>query len=524
MATLSHPQIAILDFGSQYSHILARRCREMHCYCELYSCLVKADVLASKEIVGVILSGGPSSVYEDGAPHVSEDVWLMIKERGIPVLGVCYGAQEITHSRGGKVEAASAREFGHADLLVPEGNVVADTLFTGVSPSSRVWMSHSDKVVELPEGFEVIASTSSCVNAAFANPAEHIYAVQFHPEVTHSDEGMKMLQNFVLNICKCPADWKMDSFLDEAIASIREQVGEEGHVIGAVSGGVDSTVAAVMMNRAIGSRFHAVLVDNGVLRKDEAENVVRRLRDECGVDLHLVEAQELFLSKLAGVEDPERKRKIIGNTFIELFEEESHKFGTVDFLLQGTLYPDVIESISFRGPSAKIKSHHNVGGLLDTMRLKLIEPLRELFKDEVRELGMALGLPRDSVMRHPFPGPGLAIRILGPCDAEQVAMLQQADAIYIEELRSADLYDSISQAGAILLPCKSVGVMGDGRTYEQVLALRAVATTDFMTADWYPMPYDVLARISNRIINEVSGINRVVYDVSSKPPATIEWL
>lgn len=520
MATLNHREIAILDFGSQYSHIIARRIREQHCFCELYSCLVKPEVLATKNLAGIVLSGGPNSVYEEGAPHVDPGVWALAREKNLPILGICYGVQELVTARGGKVEGSSMREFGRAELTVADAS---SPLFKDVATTSNVWMSHSDKVIELPEGFATIASTASCEFAAVADVENHVYGLQFHPEVTHSAEGRTIIRNFVLDVCKCPADWNMSSFVDEVVANIREQVGEEGQVLGAVSGGVDSTVAAVLMHKAIGNRFHALLVDNGLLRKDEAVKVLKRMRDECGVDLHCVDASEMFLTRLAGVADPEAKRKIIGNTFIELFEEHSTKFGKMDFLLQGTLYPDVIESISYKGPSHTIKSHHNVGGLLDVMRLKLIEPLRELFKDEVRELGMALGLPRDSVFRHPFPGPGLAIRILGDITPKAVAMLQEADDIYISELIEAGHYDRIAQAGSILLNCKSVGVMGDGRTYEQVLALRAVETTDYMTADWYHMPYDLLARISNRIINEVAGINRVVYDISSKPPATIEW-
>jgi GMP synthase (glutamine-hydrolysing) len=370
---------------------------------------------------------------------------------------------------------------------------------------------------------DVAAVTDSCEHAAMQHTAKHIYGLQFHPEVNHSPTGGTMLKNFVIGVCGCSGDWSMASFVEEAVATIRRTVGETGRVIGAVSGGVDSTVAAVLMNRALGERFNAVLVDNGLLRKDEAANVLKRLRDDCGVNLRCVDASEEFLSRLAGVDDPERKRKIIGNTFIEVFEREAEAIGECDFLLQGTLYPDVIESVSFRGPSATIKSHHNVGGLLDVMKLRLIEPLRELFKDEVRALGMAMGLPRDMVYRHPFPGPGLAVRILGPITKASCDILREADAIYIEELHRSGVYDETGQAFAVLLPCKSVGVMGDCRTYERVLALRAVATSDFMTAKAYRMPYELLEKVSGRIINEVRGINRVVYDCTSKPPGTIEW-
>lgn len=399
-------------------------------------------------------------------------------------------------------------------------------LLEGLDDPFQVWMSHGDKLSALPAGFFDIGATSNAEHAAIASHDKVMYGIQFHPEVTHTPQGRILLKNFVLNICEAKADWEMGSFVNEAIARIRSEVGEEGHVIGAVSGGVDSSVAAVLLNRAIGKRFHAVLVDNGVLRLNEAKEVMERL-GAAGIDLHLADASELFLAKLAGVSDPEKKRKIIGTTFIDVFEEEAKKIeqevGHVDFLLQGTLYPDVIESTSFRGPSATIKSHHNVGGLKENMKLKLIEPLRELFKDEVRALGAELGLPHDCIWRHPFPGPGLAIRVIGAVDKQQLDILRQADKILIDEIRAAGEYEKIGQALVVLLPVRSVGVMGDGRTYEQTAAIRCVQTTDYMTADWYRFPYDLLARISNRIINEVKGINRVVYDVSSKPPATIEW-
>lgn len=530
-----YPMVAIIDFGSQYSHLIARRVREMKVYCELFSCTDDPVKYASRPLHGIILSGGPFSVYEDGAPHLHPDVWKLAEEKSLPILGICYGVQEMIHSNGGSVEHAGKREFGHAMVTpitaaaAPEGvdpEVLAtgQRLFEGIEEESfQAWMSHSDKVVKLPEGFVTTASTPSCPSAAVVHKSGRMFGVQFHPEVNHTPRGKDLLSNFVLKICGTPAEWSIDSFLERSVEAIRKQVGPEGKVLGAVSGGVDSTVAAVLLNRAIGDRFHAVMVDNGLLRHEEAASCVKRLRDECGVNLRSIDATELFLTKLDGVEDPERKRKIIGAAFIEVFEEEAAKIGKVDFLLQGTLYPDVIESVSFKGPSATIKSHHNVGGLVENMKLDLIEPLRELFKDEVRELGMAMGLPEESVFRHPFPGPGLAIRILGAVCKEDLDMLRAADVIYMHELREAGEYRSIGQAFAVLLPCKSVGVMGDGRTYERVLALRAVQTTDYMTADWYRMPYDLLARISTRIINEVAGVNRVVYDVSSKPPSTIEW-
>ncbi|CAE7789804.1 GUA1 [Symbiodinium sp. KB8] len=545
----THDEILVLDFGSQLSHLICRRLREYNVYCELHSCVAKRDLITSKpNLKGVIFSGGPFSVYEEGAPHVTPEVWEEIQNRKLPVLGICYGLQELCTILGGKVDQAPKREFGFAELhlkgtgageAAPSTAVAdkeggeggeerkVDPLFLGVDEKTQVWMSHGDKIIDLPAGFETIGTTSNTSYAAVVNNALRCWGLQYHPEVTHTAQGRLMLRNFALTICGVNNNWTMSKFLEEEIARIRAQVGPDGHVIGAVSGGVDSTVAAVLLNRAIGDRFHAVLVDNGVMRKNEAEEVLKRLRDECKVNLTVIDASERFLSQLEGVEDPEKKRKIIGNTFIHVFEDHAEKLaaklGKVDFLLQGTLYPDVIESISFKGPSATIKTHHNVGGLLEQMKLKLIEPLRELFKDEVRRLGIELGLPHSSVFRHPFPGPGLAIRILGPISKEGLRMVREADEIYLEELRESGHYDNIGQAFAVLLPCKSVGVMGDGRTYEQVIALRAVATTDYMTADWYRMPYDLLAKISTRIINEVRGVNRVVYDVSSKPPSTIEW-
>eukprot|EP01033_Poteriospumella_lacustris_P015425 gene15425-11032_t len=518
------PQIAILDFGSQYSHLIARRVRELNVFCELYSCLVNAETLARNKVVGVILSGGPASVYHPESPHVHPSVWDFIQANNLPVLGICYGMQELAHVFGGKVEPSSEREFGRAEVVVlPEHREAANLLFQGIE-TSQMWMSHGDKVTKMPDGFVSIAQTANSPHAAIANPSKRFFGLQFHPEVTHSLQGKEVLRSFVIGVCQAPNDWNMRDIAEEFIREVQEKVGPDGHVIGAVSGGVDSSVAAVLLQRAIGDRFHAILVDNGCLRKNEAQRVVHRLKDNLGINLTVVDAADRFLSQLEGVIDPEKKRKIIGHLFIDLFQEEAHKIdGKVEYLLQGTLYPDVIESISYKGPSATIKTHHNVGGLPDTMHLKLIEPLRELFKDEVRELGIALGLDSESVWRHPFPGPGLAIRVLGELTRERLDILREADDIMIQEITQAGVYNDIGQAFVVLLPVKSVGVMGDCRTYEQACAIRCVTTADFMTADWYHMDYVLLGKIANRIINEVRGINRVCYDVSSKPPATIEW-
>lgn len=494
----------------------------------MFSCEVTREELQKKnekegkEVVGVVLSGGPSSVYDPESPHVRPCIWKMIEEKSLPVLGICYGMQEMAHVFGGAVEPSLEREFGRAYVDITEENkVAANFLFDGVD-HSQMWMSHGDKVTVMPKGFVKIAHTANCDNAAIANVSNKMFGLQFHPEVTHSVYGKRVLENF-LTLCNAPRDWTMSNLADVFIENIRETVGPEGKVIGAVSGGVDSSVAAMLLHRAIGDRFHAILVDNGCLRKNEAKEVVVRLRERLGINLHVVNAADRFLSALDGLEEPEAKRKKIGNIFIDVFQEESSRIGEVDYLLQGTLYPDVIESISYKGPSSTIKTHHNVGGLPESMKLQLIEPLRELFKDEVRNLGLVLGIDEESINRHPFPGPGLAIRILGPVSAEKVAILQEADAILIEELHNANVYKDIAQAFVVLLPVKSVGVMGDYRTYEQVATIRCVTTTDFMTADFYHMDYHLLGKISSRIINEVRGINRVCYDVSSKPPATIEW-
>jgi GMP synthase (glutamine-hydrolysing) len=528
--------ILILDFGSQYSHLITRRCRELNVYAELMPCTSKLADLKFKP-KGIILSGSPYSVYDDDAPHADPGIYTL----GVPILGICYGLQEICWNHKGQVAKCDHREYGLAEFQISRssesGNSV-DALFEGLGDQMQVWMSHGDQLSIMPPDFHVIGRTSTAPFAAIAHNSKSLYGIQFHPEVTHSPQGRQLIGRFVLNICQCRPNWTMEEFIGKEITRIREICGPKGRVIGAVSGGVDSTVAAKLMHEAIGDRFHAIMVDNGVLRLNEAQQVNDMLNKDLGVNLTVVDASELFLSRLDGVEDPEQKRKIIGNTFINVFETEAAKIeeaakkeeneveakGKIEWLLQGTLYPDVIESISFKGPSATIKTHHNVGGLLKDMKLKLIEPLRELFKDEVRALGRLLSIPAPLVQRHPFPGPGLAIRILGPVTREQVKILQQADHIYIEEIRKANLYNQISQAMAILLPVKAVGVMGDKRTYEQVIALRAVTSEDFMTADWYAFPPEVLRRISSRITNEVNGINRVTYDISSKPPATVEWL
>eukprot|EP00532_Pseudo-nitzschia_australis_P006322 CAMPEP_0168174326 /NCGR_PEP_ID=MMETSP0139_2-20121125/6435_1 /TAXON_ID=44445 /ORGANISM="Pseudo-nitzschia australis, Strain 10249 10 AB" /LENGTH=538 /DNA_ID=CAMNT_0008092451 /DNA_START=98 /DNA_END=1714 /DNA_ORIENTATION=+ len=525
LSNYARPQIAILDFGSQYSHLIARRVRELNVYCELYSCQVSAEDLGKHELVAVILSGGPSSVYDEDAPHVSEGVWKLIAERNLPVLGICYGMQELAHVFGGTVASGLKHEYGKSIVERVEG--CQSQIFDGMPSEFQMWMSHGDKLTKTPEGFSPVAGTDNAEFVAIENTEKRMWGLQFHPEVTHSPLGKNILENFCVKIAGAKQDWVMADYAKEFIEEVRKQVGDS-HVIGAVSGGVDSTVAAVLMTQAIGDRFHAFMVDNGCLRKDEAKNCLKRMRDECHVNLRVVDASDRFLDKLAGVTEPEKKRKIIGTTFIDIFQEESAKIEEelgvkCEYLLQGTLYPDVIESISYKGPSATIKTHHNVGGLPASMHLKLIEPMRELFKDEVRELGMAMGIDEKSVWRHPFPGPGLAIRILGEVTRERVKILQEADAIVIEELYRSDHYRKIGQAFVVLLPCKTVGVMGDSRTYENVASVRCVETTDFMTADFYHLPYDVMSTMSSRVINEVRGINRLCYDISSKPPATIEW-
>ncbi|KAK6331734.1 GMP synthase (glutamine-hydrolyzing) [Orbilia javanica] len=519
--------VLILDFGSQYSHLITRRLREINVYAEMLPCTQKIADLTWKP-KAIIFSGGPYSVYAEGAPHADPAVF----DLGVPILGICYGLQEIAWQRGKNVAAGDKREYGNSTLRIERHNDKAshvDALFEGVEDDTNVWMSHGDKLSGAPPGFITIASSPNAPWAGLAHEEIPLYGIQFHPEVTHTPFGSKILENFAVKIAKCQQNWTMEEFISKEIKRIQTIVGPDSHVIGAVSGGVDSTVAAKLMHEAIGSRFHAILVDNGVMRLNECEQVLETLNKHLGINLTVVDASDEFLEKLAGVEDPEKKRKIIGNTFIHVFQREAEKLTAghgkdIDYLLQGTLYPDVIESISFKGPSQTIKTHHNVGGLLDNMKLKLIEPLRELFKDEVRKLGTIMGIPDDLVWRHPFPGPGIAIRILGEVTREQVDIARRADHIFIEEIKKAGIYREISQAFAALLPIRAVGVMGDQRKYDQIIALRAVTTTDFMTADWYDFDSKFLKHVSNRIVNEVDGVCRVLYDVSQKPPGTIEFL
>ncbi len=511
-------RILILDFGSQYTQLIARRVREAHVYCELHPFDMSLADIKAFAPNGIILSGGPKSVYEEGAPAIAEELF----ELGVPVLGICYGMQLLCHHFGGAVVPAGKREYGHAELL-EQG--APGPLFDGffVEGKSPVWMSHGDHVEKVPVGFEVIAATENAPVCGIQNVSRNLYGVQFHPEVNHTPRGEILVDTFVRKICACHGEWTPGQIIEDAVRRIREQVGSDQVILG-LSGGVDSSVAAALIHRAIGDQLTCVFVDNGLLRLGEGDQVMATFAENLGVRVIRVDAEDLFLSKLAGVTDPEAKRKIIGGLFVDIFEEESKKITNANWLAQGTIYPDVIESAGAKtGKAHNIKSHHNVGGLPDYMKLQLLEPLRELFKDEVRAIGEELGLPHQMVWRHPFPGPGLGVRILGAVNKEYADILRQADAIYIEELYRSGHYEKISQAFAVFLPVKSVGVMGDGRTYEYVVALRAVETKDFMTAGWYPMPYEDLARISNRIINEVKGINRVTYDISSKPPATIEW-
>jgi len=512
--SLQPEKILILDFGSQYTQLIARRVRELKVYSEIRPFSEPLQKIREFEPSGLILSGSPFSVTDESAPLPASGIF----ELKVPILGICYGMQLMTHMLGGKVGPSVRREYGAAEMA----QLSNSDLFRGLDPNLRVWMSHGDRIDEPPPGFSPIGRTSNSPVAAMSDSRREFYALQFHPEVVHTPQGMEILKNFVYRICGCGPNWTMRSFVEQALADIRSRVGD-GRVICGLSGGVDSSVAAVLIHRAIGERLTCIFVDNGLLRLREADKVVKTFRDEFHIPLVFVKAGERFLGKLSSVSDPEKKRKIIGNEFIEIFEEEAGKLGKVDFLAQGTLYPDVIESVSFKGPSATIKSHHNVGGLPERMKLKLIEPLRELFKDEVRLVGKELNIPDEILYRQPFPGPGLAVRVLGEITPERLAVLREADAIVIEEIKAAGLYREIWQSFAVLLPIRTVGVMGDERTYEHVIALRAVNSQDGMTADWVKLPYDLLGRISNRIINEVKGVNRVAYDISSKPPSTIEW-
>ena len=528
-----HESILILDYGSQVTQLIARRVREAQVYCEIHPGDVTDDFIrqqVAQGVKGIVLSGGHASVYAEGSAQVPPAVF----EVGVPVLGICYGMQAMARQLGGEVSFSEHREFGYAEVRAHGQtrllNGIEDFRTADSHGMLKVWMSHGDKVLKMPEGFVLMASTPSCPIAGMADESRHFYGVQFHPEVTHTLQGQAMLSRFVHEICGCTHGWNMPDYIDEAVARIREQVGSDEVLLG-LSGGVDSSVAAALLHRAIGDQLTCVFVDHGLLRLNEAEQVMKTFALNMGVRIIHVDASERFMSELAGVTDPEAKRKIIGREFVEVFQAESAKLTNVRWLAQGTIYPDVIESAGAKtGKAAAIKSHHNVGGLPDTLHLKLLEPLRELFKDEVRKLGVALGLPPEMVYRHPFPGPGLGVRILGEVKREFADLLRQADAIFIEELRNTrdaatgkSWYDLTSQAFAVFLPVKSVGVMGDGRTYEYVVALRAVETSDFMTAGWAELPHALLARVSGRIINEVRGVNRVVYDVSSKPPATIEW-
>lgn len=507
--------VLVIDFGSQYAQLIARRVREQKVFARIMPCHVDIKDIEEAAPDGIILSGGPANVYAEHAPKCDPKIF----DLGVPILGICYGCQFMCETLGGTVLPAESREFGHADIVV-QGN---NDLFQNLPIDMGVWMSHGDQIEHLPEGFHSIAKTNTCPHAAIANYEKGFYGVQFHPEVAHTPRGKEILRNFLYNVANARGDWEMSSFVDMAIKSIKEEVGD-AQVILALSGGVDSSVVAVLLHKAIGKQLHCIFVDNGVLRKNEFTRVVDGYKRDYNLNLSAIDAKDLFLGKLAGVTDPETKRKIIGHTFIEVFDKEASKIDGAKYLAQGTLYPDVIESVSAHGgPTAVIKSHHNVGGLPEKLGLKLLEPLRLLFKDEVREIGAELGMPNSLIWRHPFPGPGLAVRILGEVTAERVAVLQEADDIIMQEIHSAGWYHKVWQAFGVLLPIESVGVMGDERTYENALALRVVESLDGMTADWVNLPYDLLGKISTRVINEVRGVNRVVYDISSKPPSTIEW-
>jgi GMP synthase (glutamine-hydrolysing) len=513
---MQHAEVVlILDFGAQYTQLIARRVRELGVYCEIHPFNITAERIRQIHPIGIILSGGPSSVYDQGAPKPTTAIY----EMGVPILGICYGLQLLADQLGGKVDPSARREYGSAEVTIDSN----DDLFAELDGSTKVWMSHGDALSQLPAGFEPIAHSANAPICAIRNKKKKMFGVQFHPEVVHTPKGEKILSNFVFRVCEAKGGWTSSAFIDTAVSEIQKQVGTS-NVLCALSGGVDSSVLAVLLNKAIGHQLHCVHINNGLMRKNESQSVVETFRNTFRMDLSYVDATETFLTRLEGVADPEQKRKIIGKTFIDVFETEARRLSKdFEFLAQGTLYPDVIESTSFKGPSVTIKSHHNVGGLPSTMKFKLVEPFRELFKDEVRAVGRALRVPEDLIGRHPFPGPGLAVRVLGEITRDKLDLLREADHIFVEELKRAGLYDKIWQAFVVLLPVRSVGVMGDGRTYEYTCALRAVTSVDGMTADWAHIPHEVLASVSGRITNELRGINRVVYDVSSKPPATIEW-
>ena len=518
MNDIRKEKILILDFGSQYTQLIARRIRESKVYSQIVRHDISAEEIERLSPKGLVFSGGPASVYTPDSPTCDKEIFNL----DVPILGICYGMHLTAHLMGGKVEKASKREYGNKELFIKDDS----DLFHGLKEKSKggltVWMSHGDKVTKTPENFTVIAGTDTCPIAAMKDSNSRVFGLQFHPEVVHTPEGRDILNNFLFNICDCSPTWTMESFIEESIEQIRDTVGN-GRVICALSGGVDSSVVSVLTHRAVGDRLVCVFVNNGLLRKDEEKQVMTTFKENFHIDIRAVDAEEAFLRQLNDVIDPEKKRKIIGNEFISVFEREAKKMGDFDFLAQGTLYPDVIESVSFKGPSATIKTHHNVGGLPEKMGFKLIEPLKELFKDEVRLVGKELGINNEILSRHPFPGPGLAVRILGEITQERLDVLREADAIFIDVIKKRNIYNDIWQAFAVLLPVKTVGVMGDERTYENVIAIRAVTSLDGMTADWARIPDDILSEISNRIINEVKGVNRVVYDISSKPPSTIEW-